>query len=100
MNQADYIKKVNRYFRDGTDAFLPHVSINCIVFSFTQGELNVLVQRLFDNEIWFLPGGYIYKGEDLDKAASRNLEHFGLKELLHKDLRVSRKSVVSGNVPR
>jgi len=82
-----FSNKVNKYFEQGVEAFLPHLSINCIVFGFDNPNLKVLVQRLFNQEFWLLPGGYIYKNENVDDAAYRNLKLSGLEDLFLRQFR-------------
>lgn len=53
--------------------YLPHISIDCVVFGFHEGALKVLLTKLKDGEDWLLPGGYMGKSEDLKEAASRIL---------------------------
>lgn len=80
MDQEEYKKRLVSYFELGIDSFIPHLSINCIVFAYKDPVLKVLVQRLFENDLWYLPGGHVYKEEDLEEAAYRNLEYSGLKD--------------------
>jgi len=98
QDQSSY--KVKKYFEHGVDVFLPHLSINYIVFGFDNPNLKILVQRLFNQEFWLLPGGYIYKNENVNDAAYRNLKLSGLHDLFLRQFktfgeatRVTKKSV-------
>ncbi|HJT74271.1 MAG TPA: NUDIX domain-containing protein [Chitinophaga sp.] len=53
---------------------LPHVSVDCVVFGFHINELKVLLLRMKDNDKWLLPGGFVYKNENIDDAAHRVLQ--------------------------
>jgi len=72
---------IKMYFKRGTEAFLPHISINCVVLTFESPNLKFLVQRLFKEDMWVLPGGHIYLEENLDDAAYRNLKLSGFNDL-------------------
>jgi 8-oxo-dGTP diphosphatase len=55
--------------------YLPHLSIDCVVFGFHDASLKVLVTKLKGENVWALPGGYILKSENLRNAADRILFH-------------------------
>lgn len=62
--------------------YLPHLSIDCVIFGFHDGELKVLLLRWKHVGGWSLPGGYIGREESLDDAAHRVLaERTGLREV-------------------
>ena len=51
-----------------------HVSIDCVVFGFKDGELKILIQqRDFQpyQGVWSLMGGFVRDNEDIDEAATR-----------------------------
>ncbi|MFL9843188.1 NUDIX hydrolase [Flavobacterium rhizosphaerae] len=56
------------------EKYLPHISIDCVVFGFHDASLKVLLTRLKGENDWLLPGGYVGKGEELKEAAIRILE--------------------------
>lgn len=62
-----------------------HVAIDCIVFGFRNGELNLLIQqRNFEpfQGVWSLMGGFVREDEDLDDAARRVCNELtGLKDV-------------------
>lgn len=61
---------------------LREVSIDCVIFGFTDGRLKVLLIRWKSTDKWSLPGGRIYKEEDVESAADRILlERTGLKDV-------------------
>ena len=54
-----------------------HVAVDCIIFSFEDGKLKVLLQRRpFEPRQgeWSLMGGFVQRDEDIDDAAKRILE--------------------------
>ncbi len=53
--------------------YLPHVSLNGVVFGARAGRLEVLLMRWFGLDVWGLPAGYLRLDEDLDTAAARML---------------------------
>jgi 8-oxo-dGTP diphosphatase len=54
--------------------YLSHLSIDCVVFGYADGDLKVLLNKLsFFEESIGLPGGFIHKNEDIDQAAKRIL---------------------------
>jgi ADP-ribose pyrophosphatase YjhB (NUDIX family) len=70
------------YTREAKENWLNHISIDCVVFGFHEGQLKVLSLKLKDEQKWYLPGGFVLKDEHLDHAASRILhERTGLDEI-------------------
>ena len=64
----------------GPAEYLPHISVDSVIFSFHEGLLKVLLLRMQDQHLYCLPGGYVRKEEDLDGAAQRILrERTGLE---------------------
>ncbi|WP_310589815.1 NUDIX hydrolase [Larkinella soli] len=64
------------------DRFLPHLSIDCVVFGFHASQLKVLLLKLTNADLYALPGGYIYQEEDTDQAGARILaERTGLTRI-------------------
>ncbi len=55
-------------------SYLPGISIDCVVIGFNLSELNILLLKMKENGPWTLPGGYVHKEENMDRAASRILE--------------------------
>lgn len=53
--------------------YLPHLSIDCAVFSYHAQRLKVLLIRYHGHENWSLPGGFIQRDEALTHAAYRIL---------------------------
>lgn len=55
------------------DVFLRSVSIDCVIFSFYEGEIKILLNKFKKHDQWMLPGGFVLKEESLHKAAYRIL---------------------------
>lgn len=63
----------------GANFFMPSVSLDCVIFGFHENELKVLLLKMKNADTWALPGGFIYKEEDIEDAAIRVLrERTGL----------------------
>lgn len=56
-----------------TTNFVEHISVDCTIFGFTEGIMKVLLLKYHDVDMWYLPGGFVFNGENLDDAASRVL---------------------------
>lgn len=56
------------------ERFLPHISLDCVIFGFHEASLKVLLLKMKGENTWSLPGGYVGKQEDLEEAANRILE--------------------------
>jgi ADP-ribose pyrophosphatase YjhB (NUDIX family) len=62
--------------------FVPHLSVDCVIFGFHDGELKILLLRWNHAGGWALPGGYVRWSEALDDAADRTLlERTGLERV-------------------
>ena len=55
------------------DLYMPHLSLDCVVFGFHDATLKVLVTKFKEQNFWALPGGYVLKNENLNDAATRIL---------------------------
>lgn len=55
------------------EAFCPGISLDCVIFGFSEGSLKVLLNKFSIYTKWMLPGGFIYKDEHVDDAATRTL---------------------------
>jgi len=78
---------LEEYFEAGTESFLPHVSINNMVFGYDHPHLKVLVHRVPKQKFWILPGGYIKFEEHLDDAVYRNLRLSGIDHVFLRQIR-------------
>jgi len=85
------MKKLIKNYRDkeflerGHHYFLRHISIDCVIFGFHEGQLKVLLLKWTDLQQWCLPGGFVYKDEHVDESARRILkERTGLNDIFLK----------------
>lgn len=62
------------YTNEARKKWLNHISIDCVVFGFHEGQLKVLLLKVKDEEKWYLPGGFVQITETLDNAANRILK--------------------------
>ncbi len=71
------------------ELYLPHISIDCVVFGFNKTSLKVLLVKFKFNSKWALPGGYIKKEENINDSAQRILhERTGAKDIFLKNFDV------------
>ncbi len=54
--------------------FMPHVSIDCVVFGFRGADLKVLLLKWKGVDTWTLPGGFIGRRQSVDDAAHQVLQ--------------------------
>jgi ADP-ribose pyrophosphatase YjhB (NUDIX family) len=47
------------------DLFLPSLSVDCVIFGFHANQLKVLLLKPEHNKKWALPGGFVYKDENV-----------------------------------
>ncbi|REC60241.1 NUDIX hydrolase [Chryseobacterium pennae] len=59
---------------EAKELYLPHISVDPVVFGFDQNELKVLLVKMNYRKQWLLPGGYVRRDDDLDEAVVRVLE--------------------------
>lgn len=78
----EYKNEFHRFVQVELKKYLPHVSIDCTIFGFHDGQLKVLLLRWKETNDWCLPGGRILPDENLDTAAYRSLrQRTGLNEI-------------------
>ena len=53
-----------------SERYQPGLSIDCVIFGFSDNQLKVLLIKTIYGEKWGLPGGFVSKDEDLDLAAN------------------------------
>ncbi|QDA61573.1 NUDIX hydrolase [Hymenobacter jejuensis] len=66
-------QEVLDFVKNGHTRFLPHLSIDCVIFGYHAHQLKILLIRHHGHEKWSLPGGYIARDETLTQAAHRIL---------------------------
>lgn len=55
------------------EEYLDSISVDCVIFSFHEGEIKVLLNKLLKSSNWMLPGGFVRVDENVDDAAYRVL---------------------------
>ncbi len=75
-------KELIGYCQNARKNYLPHISIDCVVFGFHEGVMKVLTLKVKNENEWYLPGGFVLKQEPIETAANRILkERTGLDEI-------------------
>jgi len=54
--------------------FMPHVSIDCVVFGFHGADLKLLLLKWKEVDTWTLPGGFVGRQQSVDGAAHQVLQ--------------------------
>ncbi|WP_416867300.1 MAG: NUDIX hydrolase [Imperialibacter sp.] len=73
---------------EGEKHFLSNISIDTVILGYEENSLKVLLLRVTEGG-WMLPGGYVFKNESLDEAASRILEErIALRDIFLKQFHV------------
>ncbi|WP_303921451.1 NUDIX domain-containing protein [Draconibacterium sediminis] len=69
--------------------YMNHISIDCVIFGFSNNELKVLLLHLKYSKEYSLPGGFLKYDETLEQAAQRIVkERTGLDNLFLKQFKV------------
>jgi 8-oxo-dGTP diphosphatase len=80
--------ELHDFLKTGHLHYLPHVSIDCAIFGYQEGELKLLLVKNKIITDWCLPGGFIKREEGLDEAAGRiSKERTGIKNLFLKQFK-------------
>src|SRR5262245_4337983 len=75
-------KNLRDFFLKGDRIFLPHISVDCVIFGFHDNQLKVLLLKWRDGGTWCIPGGFVKRDESLDESAKRTLmERTGLENI-------------------
>jgi 8-oxo-dGTP diphosphatase len=66
------LKELQHFFSKGYLDYRPYLTVDCAIFGYHNGELQLLLVKNKDiMTMWCLPGGYVRKDEGLDQAATR-----------------------------
>ncbi|TXI70942.1 MAG: NUDIX hydrolase [Cyclobacteriaceae bacterium] len=77
-------KSQDEFYEAGDRVYLPHLSVDCVIFGFHEGSLKVLLLK-WKHGPWCLPGGFIKHKESIDRSATRILkERTGLDDIFLK----------------
>jgi ADP-ribose pyrophosphatase YjhB (NUDIX family) len=67
-------EELDDFIKNNNHQYLPHLSLDCVVFGFHENQLKVLLMKLKHAGQWGLPGGFIKPAESLETAAARVLQ--------------------------
>lgn len=70
----DFKRIIEEKSKNAWEIYIPHLSIDCVVFGFQDASLKVLTVKMKENNLWALPGGYVLKTENIKEAANRILQ--------------------------
>jgi len=68
MNDLQQLKD---FFSKGYLDYRPNLTVDCAIFGYHNGELQLLLVKNKIVTMWCLPGGYVRNDESLDQAATR-----------------------------
>ena len=75
-------EEVADFVRNGRQQYLPHISIDPVIFGYHDQQLKILLLKWKGFNGWGLPGGFIQRREPLSQAANRIVqERTGLGDL-------------------
>lgn len=66
--------RLQQLLEKGDTKFQPGISVDCVIFSFHENALKILLLRVEHINQWALPGGFIKKNEPIEAAAYRVLQ--------------------------
>src|SRR5687768_8242761 len=65
------IAEFTDFMEKGHEIYRPNITVDCVIFGFHKGNLQVLLMHNKLFTMWCLPGGYVKKEETLEDGASR-----------------------------
>ncbi len=84
----DTFEDLEYFFTKGYLDYRPETTVDCAIFGYHQGELQLLLVKNKILTMWCLPGGYVKKGETLDQAAARTTaQRTGIENLFLKQFK-------------
>lgn len=82
------VKEIQDFFSKGYLDYRPNLTVDCAIFGYHEGELQLLLVKNKIVTMWCLPGGYVRKDESLDHAATRvTEERTGMGDLFLKQFK-------------
>jgi len=80
---------LQQWLESADNEFLPHISLDCVIFGFHAGQLRILLLTMKGQDLLALPGGFMKESETLEEAAIRTLrERTGLENIFLQQFRV------------
>lgn len=84
----DALQEIQHFFHKGYEEYRPNIVVDCAIFGYHEGELQLLLVKNKVFTKWCMPGGYIRKDENLDQAAARiTAERTGIENLFLKQFK-------------
>lgn len=77
------IKYFEKTLETPFESFHPGLSVDCVVFGFHDGNMKVLLNKPAHYSKWMLPGGFVFKDENLDTAVVRVLRERTKLKTMH-----------------
>ncbi len=75
-------QEIEAFFKTEHLQFIPHVSVDCVIFGFHEGDLKVLLLKWKHLDRWSLPGGPIRRTHSVDEAVHEVLkDRTGLSQI-------------------
>jgi ADP-ribose pyrophosphatase YjhB (NUDIX family) len=75
-------KDLEKFLANAEKSYMPSLSLDCVIFGFHDNQMKVLLLQLRESDAWALPGGFVFKDEDIELAAVRVLrERTGLDKI-------------------
>jgi hypothetical protein len=82
-------QELEEFWAEASEIYLNHISIDCVVFGFHEGQMKVLMLKSNNEEAWYLPGGFVLKKEPIENAADRILKiRTGIDKIFLQQFRV------------
>ncbi|GAB4023341.1 NUDIX hydrolase [Spirosoma koreense] len=76
------LEEVDDFVRNGHKHYLPHLSLDPVIFGYHDQQLKILLLKWKGLDGWGLPGGFVQRREPLSQAAHRILqERTGLEQV-------------------
>src|ERR1700753_3565226 len=82
------LAEIQHFFNEGYLEHRPNLTIDCAIFGYHNGVLQLLLVKNKIFTKWCMPGGYVMKTENLDEAAARiTFERTGIGNLFLKQFK-------------
>jgi 8-oxo-dGTP diphosphatase len=82
------LQEIQHFFNEGYLDYRPCLTVDCAIFGYHDGELQLLLVKNKLITMWCLPGGFVRKDESLDQAATRiTAERTGIDNLFLKQFK-------------
>jgi 8-oxo-dGTP diphosphatase len=82
------MQELRQFFDSGYKEYRPDITIDCAIFGYHDGKLQLLLVKNKILTLWCMPGGYVKRSETLDEASARiTLERTGIGNLFLKQFK-------------